>query len=322
MKTLLDGSDSPARHVSVRQLRYFVTVADHRSYRRAAESLCVSQPPITKQLQALEKTLGVALLKRSRRRVELTAAGEAFYVEARILLRGLERVCDTIRAFHTPIPRTFTIGMADDFIYGPHLERLFAAAKAGGVRIETSVALSPALETQVARGMIDAALINLPLSNEPTGLAIRPIAPSRICLIVPRNHPLASLEHVHASVLQDIPLIMCPESPANAFSRQCEKLFVAGGVTPVFAERTTCTAILEVLVERGYGVGIASEHSVRPRHPSLRSIPFEGEESRYGHAIAYATDRASNDLMKLLGALEPERPTTRSRARVISKRYQ
>jgi DNA-binding transcriptional LysR family regulator len=311
----MSNPDFPARHVSVRQLRYFVAVAEHRSFRRAAERLCISQPPITKQIQALEQTLGVALLDRVRRRLSLTAAGEAFYTEARMLLGNLDRVCDTIRAFHLASPRSFVIGMADDFVYSRHLERLLAAAQKRGVRIETTVALSPSLELQVAHGIIDAALVNLPLSSDPAGLVMQSIAPSRLCLLVEKTHPLARLTRVHPAALRDVPLIMCPEVPANAFARQCEKLFVAGGITPTIAHRSTSTAITEVLVERGLGAGIVTEHSVRPHNPRLKCIPFDSEESLYRHAVVHRADRSSSDLLEILSAFEPEDRGKRPRRR-------
>lgn len=313
MKTESGPADSPARNVSVRQLRYFVSVVDYRSFRRAAEHLCVSQPPITKQLQALERALGVELLNRSGRKFALTTAGEAFYMEARMLLTGLDRVCHTIRGLHAATPRSFVIGMADDFVYGPHLERLISVAASQGACIETTVALSPSLELQLAHGIVDAALVNLPLSAESAGLVVRPIAPSRICALVPKQHALAKLTHVRPAALQGVPLIMCPEMPANAFARQCEKLFVAGGVTPLIAHSTTSTSIVEVLVERGLGVGIVSEFSVRQNNASLKIIPFDSRESLYRHAVVYRSDRCSEELINLVHSIETERKRKRTR---------
>lgn len=315
MKTESSGSDPASRHVSVRQLRYFVSVVEHRSFRRAADKLCISQPPITKQVQGLERSLGVTLLQRQGHKFSLTEAGEAFYTEARMLLAGLDRVCSTIQAFHGTQTRTFVLGMADDFIYGPHLSNLLQQAQKMGVKLETTVTLSPSLELQVAHGILDAALVNLPLSTDNTDLVVQPIKSSRLGLVVPKHHALARAKQAHPAMLEDLPLLLPPDAPKNAFARQCEQLLMRGGIQPLVAARTTSTALMEVLVERGVGFGIASEYSVRPHNPRLRLIPFSSEGSIYRHAVIHRADRASRELARLLGCLEPEKQLRGRRTR-------
>jgi DNA-binding transcriptional LysR family regulator len=308
MKNASIHHDAVARQISVKQLRYFTVLAEQRSFRRAADSLAMSQPPLSKQIQALERSLGIALIKRTTRQFALTDAGEIFYNEACMLLSGLQRVCHSIRGVSNESLPTFTIGMADDFIYGPYFKRLLASAKKLQLVVHTTVGLSPSLEMQVAHGVIDAALVNLPLIAAPAGLVVRSLGASKLCLLVPRGHALARRRKLSPAALQDLPLIMCPEIPVNAFTQQCKKLFAVHHISPRIVSRTTSTQIAELLVEQGAGVALVSQHSVRANNPQLRLVAIDSPAAAYPHALAYRADRTDAELTQLLSSLASHTP--------------
>jgi DNA-binding transcriptional LysR family regulator len=104
-----DAGDRVTRGVDIRRLRYFVAVAEERHFGRAAARLHLTTPPLSQRIRELEDDLGVVLFERTSRRVALTPAGERLLVEARDVLRAMERF-DAAAAEVATGPTTLTVG--------------------------------------------------------------------------------------------------------------------------------------------------------------------------------------------------------------------
>ena len=98
--------------MDLRQLKYFVTVAEELSFVRAAQRLHMSQPPLSQQIKALEEDLGVVLLSRTRREVKLTEAGRVFLSESRELLEKAQAVAHRTRQAAGGEQAVLRVGMA------------------------------------------------------------------------------------------------------------------------------------------------------------------------------------------------------------------
>ena len=113
-----------------RHLKYFVAVAQERSFTRAAERLYISQPPLSRQIQQLEEELGLKLLDREARPLALTEAGRFFHGRA---VRMLEQLDETIAMTRrlSQVDRRLVIGFVPSTMYGalPRIARLFRARK-------------------------------------------------------------------------------------------------------------------------------------------------------------------------------------------------
>src|SRR5579862_6367984 len=103
--------------MELRHLRYFVAVAEELHFHRAATRLHISQPPLSQQIRALERELGVTLLARNRRRVSLTVAGEAFLDDARGILASVDRAADRARAIARGSRGTLSIGFVGSAMF-------------------------------------------------------------------------------------------------------------------------------------------------------------------------------------------------------------
>ena len=153
--------------MELRQLRYFIAVAEELHFRRAAERLHISQPPLSQQIRALEDELGFTLLTRTRRRVELTPAGEAFLRDARALLAELDGAVATARridAGQTGRLRVGFVGSALLSIVPGTVERFRASRP--GVAIELRERSTVDQLRAVAAGVVDVGLVRPPIEDD------------------------------------------------------------------------------------------------------------------------------------------------------------
>ncbi|MDA0564678.1 LysR family transcriptional regulator [Streptomonospora sp. S1-112] len=199
------------------QLRGFVAIAEELHFGRAAERLAMTQPPLSRQIQKLEREVGVRLLERDSRRVVLTAAGEAFLTEARRLLALAESAPDLARRISAGSRGTLRIGFTAASSYGV-LGRLLNTLERELPEIDVD------LFEMVTREQVDALLggeLDVGLARPPFDTDVfgsRVLHREGLLLAVPAAHPLArrdgalSVEH-----LVDVPLIMHSPTKARYF---------------------------------------------------------------------------------------------------------
>ncbi|MEU5089897.1 LysR substrate-binding domain-containing protein [Streptomyces sp. NPDC021356] len=185
--------------MELRQLAYFVTVAEELHFGRAAERLHIVQSAVSQQIQRLERDLGGALFDRSPRRVRLTAAGERLLPEARAVLAAADRA----RAAVAP-PAGLRVGTSTGL--GAHLDRVLAAfaEHAPGVPVElVSLPVADRL-AGVARGSLDAAFVRA--ADPVPGLRVLPLWPDPLVAALPAAHPLAARDAIDLAELAGLPL--------------------------------------------------------------------------------------------------------------------
>ncbi|WP_456734713.1 LysR family transcriptional regulator [Bradyrhizobium sp. USDA 4459] len=117
--------------MDLRQLRYFIAVAEERSFTLAARRLNLSQPPLSQHIQALEAELGTSLLYRTSRKVELTQAGEAMLLRGRAILQQVKSAEDEVRSIGAGLIGTLDLGATGSILRG-RLAELLAAYREGG----------------------------------------------------------------------------------------------------------------------------------------------------------------------------------------------
>src|SRR5213592_3164838 len=176
----------------LRQLRYFVAVAERLHFGRAAAALHISQPPLSRAIQSLEERLGVALLARTRRRVELTAEGARFLFRSRRLAAQLETAVAELHGMAAGERGRLRIGFVSLADYGvlPGLLKAYKSAQPR-VRLALREMLSPEQAAALAAGELDFGLLLPPVAGA-TRLEHLVVQRERFVIALPAKHPLAS----------------------------------------------------------------------------------------------------------------------------------
>jgi len=244
----------PPNAMELRQLRHYVVLAEELHFRRAAARLHISQPPLSKQIAALEQELGVRLLERTRRRVTLTVAGEAFLRDVRAVLAELDVAVSTARALAAGSAGVLRVG----FVGSALLSIVPAAVQAfSQERPDVEVELSERSTVDALRllrtGTIDVALVRPPMEPD-AALHSELVLRERTIAAVPAGHPLARLRRIPLARLASEPLVLFPRSQAPGFHDLLIGELAATGNTPRVAQYAPEMTTIAGLVATGIGV--------------------------------------------------------------------
>jgi DNA-binding transcriptional LysR family regulator len=197
----------------LRDLRYFLAVAEHLHFTRAAEELFVSQPALSKQVRALERQLRVTLFERDRRQVRLTPAGEALLPHARTVLDAWRHAERSLATSATEQATTLVVGMSTAPGRGllPAARARFSATVPSGRLQLRQIPWYDATGGLAGEGPdgTDAAFIWLPVPS-PERYRWMPVATEPRLVALPVSHPLAARDRVDFAELYDEPFLALP----------------------------------------------------------------------------------------------------------------
>ncbi len=218
-----------AAGMELRQLRYFVTLAEELHFGRAAEREHIVQSALSQQVQRLERELGVRLLERSTHHVSLTAAGVVFLVEARQILAHVDRAAVVARSA-VGASATLRVGIIDSsYDSMPQILHEVQARYPGLVihQVEASV---PEQYQQIIDGRLDVGVGRAALA--PPQIASLLFRQDPLGVLVPADHPFAELEGVPVAVLAEEPLLLAEDARAPEFNQFTVEMCRAAGFTP------------------------------------------------------------------------------------------
>ena len=269
--------------LDLRRLRCFAAVAETLHFGRAAQRLHMAQPPLTRQISALEEELGFRLFDRSSRAVTLTAEGSLFLPYARALLDQLERTAGFARKLAQGLAGHLTLGYASSIA----LSDLFTEAirlfreRHPEVQLELLEGASAAQWAQIAEGGIDG-LGRLPPPEGQVGIEVLALGGEPLVVAVPNGDPLARQERIDLYDLRDRPLILFPLDYGSGLNELIERLYRKAGLALTRGPAGRQITSIIALVAAGRGVALvprcstalAGPESSIARWPSPRRWPI------------------------------------------------
>jgi DNA-binding transcriptional LysR family regulator len=290
----------------VRRLGHFLAVAEEGHFGRAAARLGISQPPLTAQIQALERELGVQLLERTGKGARPTREGEALLPLARRLAQDageLESLARELRAGrHAPVALACVTSALFDYL--PPLVRAMQAARPDSAVSVREMDTTDALEA-LRRGEVDLALLRLDRDRHP--IRLRSLGRDVLAAALPAAHPLAgSTAPLPLAALADEPMLVLPRGISPAYSDAMVAACRAAGFAPRVVREVGSAMAQLGFVAAGLGVAMVSAGMARLRPPGVAFRDLEGPIHAVGVALAWNAEReteATRLALDLAGAL-------------------
>ncbi|MGO1851772.1 LysR family transcriptional regulator, partial [Microbacterium sp.] len=258
-------------NVDIRHLQSFLAVAEERHFGRAADRLHLAQPSLTQRIQQLEQDLGVALLERTTRRVELTPAGELFLTRAAVLVGEFDALVDDVREVGSGASGILRLGCVGTAAYWllPKIVAM-AGVELPGLHLQVqSEMLTPQIERSFSERRFDVALLRPPVHS--AELAVRPLLRERLVIATAPGSDLATRLTNSATIplteLADEDLIGYPRGSVvdTIATQHAQRLGVRTRIVHRMAETSTVLSF----VAAGLGSAIVPESARSAAHVGL-----------------------------------------------------
>lgn len=254
--------------MELRHLKYFVTLCDTLHFGRAAEILHIAQPALSQQIKNLEEELGVELLSRTKRSVELTRAGSEFANRARLILANVKSAIHEVRTIGGVASQHLRVGVLSS-IQLVQLTPLFTEfrvkhpeVRLRPVQLPTHLQLLELTSSALDVGFVDATSATLLADRHGIPLGSTDVLTEELVGAVPTGHHLASKGELDLAELSSLPFVVTSaNSPCSLGSRVRALCDVAGFTPKIYCEAQDLPAALS-LVAAGYAVTVAPACSV------------------------------------------------------------
>lgn len=274
--------------MELRYLRYFVAVAQTHNFTRAAELLGISQPPLSQQIQRLEREVGTPLLHRLTRGVELTDAGEAFYQDACQILAQSDAALEKARGIARGINGKLSLGITSSNAFNPKIFSLLRQFQARYPAIElrqreTNMA---GLMQELHEGLLDVAFVRLPCESSKQ-FALKLIDEEPMMIALPKDHPLSGEQELALHALVDVPPVLFPEEVAPGLYELMYNACLRAGIDLSCARQASQISSSLSMVSAGFGFALVPQSMTCITCPNVTFHAILGDQVKTDIALAW-----------------------------------
>jgi DNA-binding transcriptional LysR family regulator len=291
--------------IELRELELFVAVAEELSFAKAARRVHLSQPPLSRHIQNLERKLSVTLLLRTTRTVQLTAQGAIFLDDARLVLRQADRALAAVRQAREGQLERVNIGfvgaLLDDGMIA-FLRRFREQHPTCQVRLYDMQ--SPELITAVRDHVIDGAFLGTVPTKLPAGFHSVAWKRPSLRVVMGSTHPLASRQQLDLKDLADESWVMISRRIAPAFHQHVNNLCSQEGFRPRVTHESESQPVILAMVAVEDAISLVPETVSKHSYPGVVFRPLHHPEVMLNYAFVCRADSESAPLKELVKGLK------------------
>jgi len=261
--------------MNIRDLKYFIAVAETKHFGKAAERCFVSQPTLSMQLKKLEEELSIQLFERTSKQVLITSDGEKLLEKARAVLRDVDQLKQVAQNLQDPYAGTLRVGIIPTM--GPYLlPRLMPllADRFPSLKIILCEDKTDVIVKKCQQGELDAIILALPVDDD--GLVTQELFSEPFFVALPKSNPLAQKKQVKLSDLENENLLLLADG--HCLRDQALEACRLTGATTETGFQATSLETIRHMVAANAGITLLPKMAVDsvPEQPEVVIRPFEG----------------------------------------------
>ncbi|MEW9053085.1 MAG: LysR family transcriptional regulator [Neobacillus sp.] len=291
--------------MDIRQLRYFIAVAEHLNFTEAANHLFIAQSSLSQRIAELEKSLGVKLFKRNKRFVQLTSAGTVFLQEATDILQKYAEATERTRRADSGILGTLNIGFLGHSVnqFLPKLVKNFHV-NYPHITLKFDRYSHGRLNESLKNEELDIAFTSsFGLQNIPN-LDLLKVYRDQSCVVVHQDHPLATRTKIMMTELTEESFITLKRQVSPQAYDRFLKMCNDSGFSPSIVNQTSFLDTVLLLVEAGMGIAVMPKSVKTIANPGLFFLEIDGSVSQFDMVAAWKKSNPNPSIPFFLKEIE------------------